>query len=391
MVGRWPVAVLLSAFVIAAVESAFIPGASAQATRPVNESFFVERVYPLLHAVQCERCHSDNGVASETRLEFPESDASRDQLTAFGLSLLDLVDRRNPEQSLLLRKPTKRAKHTGGQRIKPGSDEEAVVLTWINYLSGLSDNQVRQAREQIARSDQHGLEALAVRRLTHSEYNNTVADLLGDQIQPANSFPNEDFVKGFKNQSEAQGVSPIQAEAYSKAAERLARAAFRGGDQHGLIPRPPESPTDAVSIGEFIRKFGLKAFRRPLTDSEVRRYSALFLDEARRAHSFQAGATMVIEAILQSPNFLFRIERGSDSHDAQFAIASRLSYFIWSSMPDEPLLQLAEQGKLADPAVIEQEPMALANQVRQRAVGGGNAAWSALEVADGNHQAAAGL
>ena len=90
----------------------------------MDESFFAEKVYPVLHAVQCERCHSDNGVASETRLAFPEPDAGRDQITAFGLSLMDLVDRRNPEQSLLLRKPTKRVKHTGGQRIKPGSDEE---------------------------------------------------------------------------------------------------------------------------------------------------------------------------------------------------------------------------------------------------------------------------
>ena len=246
MVRRWPAPVLFSAFMIAAVPAAFQPGVSAQATRGVDESYFVERVYPVLHAVQCERCHSDNGVASETRLAFPEPDAGHDQITAFGLSLMDLVDRQNPEQSLLLRKPTKRVKHTGGQRIKPDSDEEAVLRSWINYLAGLSDEQVRQARERIARSERRGLEALAVRRLTHSQYNHTVRDLLGDQIQPASGFPKEDFVNGFKNQVEAQGVSPLQAEAYSKAAERLARAAFRGGDQHGLIPRQPESPTDAA-------------------------------------------------------------------------------------------------------------------------------------------------
>ena len=134
---------------------------------------------------------------------------------------------------------------------------------WINYLAGLSDEQVRRARERIARSDRRGLEALAVRRLTHSQYNHTVRDLLGEQSQPASGFPKEDFVNGFKNQLEAQGVSPLQAEAYGKAAERLARAAFRGGDQHGLIPRQPESPTDAASVDEFVRRFGLRAFRRP--------------------------------------------------------------------------------------------------------------------------------
>ena len=348
MVRHWPASVLISAVLIAAMLTGFKPGASAQAPRAVDESFFAERVFPALHAVQCERCHSDNGVASETRLEFPESDAGRDQITAFGLSLLDLVDRRDPEQSLLLRKPTKRAKHTGGQRIKPGSDEEAVLLSWINYLAGLSDEQVRQARERIARSDRHGLEALTVRRLTHSQYNHTVRDLLGEETQPASSFPKEDFVNGFKNQLEGQGVSPLQAEAYSKAAERLARAAFRGGDQHGLIPRQPESPTDAVSANEFVRTFGHKAFRRPLTDSEVREYSGLFLDEAGRTRNFHAGATMVVEAMLQSPHFLFRVERAASSPDAQFAIASRLSYFLWDTMPSDDLLRAAGTGRIGD-------------------------------------------
>ena len=251
---------------------------------------------------------------------------------------MDLVDRRKPEQSLLLRKPTKRVKHTGGQRIKPGSDEEAMLLSWINVLSSLSDQQVRQARERIARSLGRRLESLAVRRLTHSQYDHTVRDLLGDEVQPASSFPKEDFVNGFMNQLEAQGVSPLQAEAYSKAAERLARAAFRGGDQHGLIPRQPVSPDDAVSVDRFVRQFGLKAFRRPLADSEVRRYSGLFLEEAGRTKNFYGGASMVIEAMLQSPNFLFRIERGPDSPDAQFELASRLSYFLWDTMPSDELL-----------------------------------------------------
>ena len=338
---------------IAAVLTAFGPGDSTQAARAVDESFFAEKVYPVLHTVQCERCHSDNGVASETRLEFPEPDAGHDRITAFGLSLMDLVDRRNPEQSLLLRKPTRRMKHSGGQRIKPGSGDEAVLLRWINYLAGLSDEQVRQARERIARSDRRGLEALAVRRLTHSQYNHTVRDLLGEQSQPASGFPKEDFVNGFKNQLEAQVISPLQAEAYGNAAERLARAAFRGGDQHGLIPRQPESPTEAASVDEFVRGFGLRAFRRPMTDGEVRRYSGLFLEEAGRTKNFEAGASMVIEAMLQSPHFLFRVERGANGPDAPFEIASRLSYFLWDTMPSDELLRAAGEGKLATVEQIE--------------------------------------
>jgi hypothetical protein len=366
MVRRWPAPVLISALLLVSVFTVFDQGAFAQAPRPVDESFFFEKVYPMLHAVQCERCHGDNGVASETRLEFPESGAGRDQITVFGLSLMDLVDRGNPEQSLLLRKPTKRVKHTGGQRIKPDSDEEAVLRSWINYVAGLSDEQVRLARERIARADQRGVESLAVRRLTHTEYNNTVRDLLGDQIQPASSFPREDFVNGFKNQLEAQGVSPLQAEAYSKAAERLARAAFRGGDPHGLIPRPPQSPTDAESVDEFVRKFGLRAFRRPLTDSEVSRYSGLFVAEASRTKSFHSGASMVIEAMLQSPQFLFRIERGANSPDASFEVASRLSYCLWGTMPSDELLRAAGAGELATVKQIEATARRMLDDPRAR-------------------------
>src|SRR5262245_57049273 len=67
---------------------------------PVDGAFFTQKVYPVLHAAQCVRCHNDNGVASETALEFPRADASEAQIAAFGLSLLDYVDRAQPHQSL---------------------------------------------------------------------------------------------------------------------------------------------------------------------------------------------------------------------------------------------------------------------------------------------------
>ena len=71
-----------------------------------------------------------------------------------------------------------------------------------------------------------------LRRLTHSQYNNTVRDLLGDQTRPADAFPEEDFVNGFRNQIAAQDISPLLAEAYNTAAERLAKSAFLGGVGH---------------------------------------------------------------------------------------------------------------------------------------------------------------
>lgn len=344
---------MFPALFLLAATAGFASAARAQAARDVDESFFVQTVHPVLHAVQCEQCHNDNGVASETRLEFPGVDAGQARITAFGLGLMDLVDRRDPERSLLLRKPTNRAKHTGGQRIKPGSEEEKVLRSWVEYLAGLSDEQVRQAREKIAQADQRSPGALRVRRLTHSQYDHTVRDLLGDQTQPAGSFPKEDFINGFRNQMEGQGISPLQAEAYGKAAERLAVAAFRGGDSHGLVPCRPASPTDPACAEAFVRQFGRKAFRRPLTESEVRLYGDLFGQEAGRTKDFLSGAGMVVEAMLQSPHFLFRIERGAAGPFAAYETASRLSYFLWDTMPDDDLLRAAERGELATGPQVE--------------------------------------
>src|SRR5690242_2860631 len=150
-------------------------------------------------------------------------------------------------------------------------------------------------------------DATDMRRLTHSQYNHTVHDLLGDQTNPANQFPQEDFVDGFKNQVSAQSIPPLLAEAYSAAAEKLARDAFRAGDEHQLARCKPQPADDAACRARFIRTFGLQAFRRPLTPAEIARYSALFAVEARRTGRFLDGAQLVVEAMLQSPAFLFRI------------------------------------------------------------------------------------
>ncbi|WP_197446439.1 DUF1592 domain-containing protein [Tautonia plasticadhaerens] len=357
---------MVAASLIAAATTAIGQVAAARASDVRDESFFIERVYPVLQAVQCERCHSDNGVASGTLLEFPDPDADEARIEAFGLSMIDLVDPGDPLQSLLLTKPTRRIDHTGGRRIRPDSDEEALLLDWVTYLAGLTEDEVRQAREKIARAEPTGLETLTVRRLTHSQYNHTVRDLLGDLSQPANGFPKEDFINGFRNQVEGQGVSPLQAEAYGKAAERLALAAFRGGDHHGLIPRQPESPTDAEAAEEFVRRFGLRAFRRPLDGDEVGRYREMFLREAGRTQDFHRGASIVIETMLQSPYFLFRIEGGADGPNADYEVASRLSYLLWDTMPSDELFRAAAEGELSTPGRVEGVARRLLDDPRAR-------------------------
>jgi hypothetical protein len=317
-----------------------LAGMQLGATDP---AFFATNLYPILESAQCRGCHARDGVASATRLHFPEKDAGRDQIQNFGLSLAPLVDRANPSNSLLLTKPTNRLKHTGGERIPPGSPEEKVLLQWVQYLASTSDDSLAAARSRTSEAQPNQL----VRRLTHSQYNNTVRDLLGDYSRPAQRFPPEDYVDGFKNQLRHQGMPPLLVETYSTAAEKVALNAFRAGDVNALIPC---KTTDTACRDQFIRSFGLRAFRRPLREAEFQRYAAAFSDQARASGKFLEGARAVVEAMLQSPKFLFHVEAGPDGRSVDYAIASRLSYLLWDTMPDKALLDAAARGDLRSAA-----------------------------------------
>lgn len=364
-------------------------------TGSLEDGYFSKNLYPILQKSNCRACHTEEGVASATHLHFPPESASTDQIEAFGRGLGVLVNKAQPEESLLLKKPTFRVEHTGGKLIPPGSDEEKVLLTWIKYLASAASSAEAARKAAPGGEAQRRTVVAAVssppallRRLTHSQYNNTVRDLLGDQTHPADEFPPEDFVNGFKNQAAVQSIPPLLAESYSAAAENLAQHAYESGFFKGLTacrqatvaalgsnPRSPERRTsvvasvsnrhpgfdlprtsprdDAACDGKFIRSFGLKAFRRPLTKAEYGRYTALFEKEATRALDPARGAAIVVEAMLQSPNFLFHIERGRAGPWKQYETANRLSYFLWDTMPDGPLLHLAAAGRLRTKEQVE--------------------------------------
>src|SRR5580693_2299309 len=310
---------------------------------------FRTTLFPILEKANCRACHNSDGVASATRLHFPEADADADKIAAFGNSLVVLVDRQNPDASLLLRKPTARMTHTGGERIKQNSPDEAVLKAWIAKLAQLSGVELATALKYGELESEGGGAAqdVQLRRLTHSQYDHTVRDLLGDQTAPAGQFPPEDFVNGFLNQSRGQSLSPLLLEAYSNAAEKLARSAFRGGDTHGLLSCKP-SPECGK---QFVREFGRKAFRRPLEPAEQQRYELLLAKE----RDFLKGAQLVVEAMLQSPNFLFWINTTSDPKLKAWATANRLSYSMWDTMPDAELFAAAERGELATRAGVEKQ------------------------------------
>lgn len=201
-----------------------------------------------------------------------------------------------------------------------------------------------------------------IRRLTRFEYDATVRDLLGDDSAPARAFPSEEESHGFTNDANVLSITPALAEAYMVASERLAARAV-AKLPFGLPCDPAhETTTDAARVCAkgFIQSFGLKAFRRPL--EEVERAELLELFDAARAESgtFGDGLRVVISAILQSPSFLYRVELGSGPAVDGVAVplgpyemASRLSYLLWGSMPDDTLFAEAAAGRLSTKAEVE--------------------------------------
>jgi len=128
-----------------------------------------------------------------------------------------------------------------------------------------------------------------------------------------------------------------------------------------IFARPDGERTRRRATEEVLRKLATRAFRRPATDDEVSRLVTLARSVRSEGGTYEQGIQLAVQAVLCSPHFLFRSEL---DHEGQadkprdlndFELATRLSYFLWSSMPDDELFQLAEAGKLKSPEVIEQQ------------------------------------
>jgi hypothetical protein len=100
-----------------------------------------------------------------------------------------LVNRDDPSSSLLLNKPTNRIRHVGGLKIEPNSADEQAMRTWVQHLATVPDSAVSAARARLADVKPAAAQQVGLRRLTHSQYNNTVRDLVGDYSRPADRFP----------------------------------------------------------------------------------------------------------------------------------------------------------------------------------------------------------
>ncbi|MDQ3034674.1 MAG: DUF1592 domain-containing protein [Myxococcota bacterium] len=201
-----------------------------------------------------------------------------------------------------------------------------------------------------------------MRRLTGDQYRNTVADLLGEGVGPTGALEADSILNGFVALGASRAtISPIGAELYERAALEVADQAMSDPTRRAeLVPCTPASTADAACAREFVIEFGRRAWRRPLETVEVDTYSMIAVRSAEVLADFYEGIELAIAALLQSPNFLFRVELGEAAPEGRrrftsLEMASRLSYALWSSTPDETLLAAAERGELATEDGVRRE------------------------------------
>jgi hypothetical protein len=189
-------------------------------------------------------------------------------------------------------------------------------------------------------------------RLTHEQWEASVKDLLKLAALPglATSFAPDPPNGTFSNNERALFVSADHRTDYQRGAETL--AAQVAGDAQG-VSQVTGGTNDKA---EFVRTFGRRVFRRPLTPAEETKYQAVFDSGAMyyaSGNAFTDGVRMVIEAMLQSPHFLYRMELGADGAALNgYEIASKLSFFLRDTTPDDALLDAAAAGELATSAGV---------------------------------------
>ena len=287
----------------------------------------------------------------------------------------------------------------GGQTRAPASGEQASAeqAAWLAVWRNLrcetmppADEpqptaQQRELLVQFVERDVLGIDParpdpgrVVLRRLNRVEYANTVRDLTGLEINLLDTLPADDTGYGFDTIGDVLSMSPLLVEKFlataTVVAEKLVEAAVPviGHDRSGQPlplaypkairrvfaagPRPDNKTERAAHLTTTVRQLAERAFRRPVDQATVDRLVNLAqqTDDAPGG-TFEKGVAAVLTAVLSSPRFLFRVEAEAapDAHASptavpldEFSLASRLSYFLWSSLPDDKLLNLARAGQL---------------------------------------------
>jgi hypothetical protein len=199
-----------------------------------------------------------------------------------------------------------------------------------------------------------------LRRLTETEYRNSIADIFGAGIDVQGRFEPERRVGGLLASSTAiLSITPAGFEGYSKMADSIAAQVVNEKNRGKLVSCTPKAVTtaDDKCAGAVISHYGLMLFRRPLTDSELKSRTTLAASLTKASGNFYTGLRYALASLISSPEFLFRVETASarDNSLDDYSRAVRLSYLFWDTTPDAELLGAAQSGALSTPAGVSKQ------------------------------------
>jgi hypothetical protein len=226
------------------------------------------------------------------------------------------------------------------------------------------------------------------RRLNRAEYANTIRDLFGVEIAVEDLLPADGGGgEGFDTAGNALFTSSIHIEKYLAAADlvlktvlptrtgkvtpeiKAARARILGSHRTPFLKKGAAR----AAATDVVTRISRLAYRRPADPSEIERSMKMFDRAFDRGDGYTPALRLALKSVLISPNFLFMVEPEPEEKGVQplaaFPLATRLSYFLWSSMPDEQLLSLAESGRLLDPNILREQVRRMLADPKAEALG----------------------
>src|SRR5579862_2124594 len=256
---------------------------------------------------------------------------------------------------------------------QPTDEERQVLLDWVAGMKYLSPKDPGE---------------FVIRRLSRTEYGNTLHDLFGVDPQLAGELPEEVFGAGYTN-----SVSPLLMEkCLSVANEVLGRILAPSGapptavEERLFGPTPSDEKDRQARAREIARSLARSAYRRPPSEAEIEVLLKVFTLARASGRSYPEALRLMLKAILVSPQFLFITPDGDldPGHDivplGDHQLASRLSYLLWATTPDRELSALADAGTLHQPEVLAGQARRLLADPRSRALFDGfGAQWLGLD------------
>jgi hypothetical protein len=352
------------------------PAPAQEKGKPKEDSAkeFEEKILPLV-AKFCVKCHGPEKKKGD--LDFTEFKA-QDQALARVEVWQKAVERVNAFEMPPEKNP------------QPSFEEKGLLNRWYGKLSKgkLDCNQLATDRTQ------RFYKGYAMsRRLNRSEYMNSMRDLFGVDLKAGRTLPADGSAgEGFDNNGDALFTSPILIEKYMEAADLVLTTLLPDGKgkpapelqaarSRLLIAPAKEGRPGAARI---VRALADRAFRRPAEDKEVERYLSLFDRAQQRGDSFEASLRLALKGVLISPQFLFLVEPEPPAQGVYrlgpYQLAQRLSYFLWSSLPDADLLKAAGDGSLLEPEALRVQVHRMLHDPRSKALGESFACqWLELE------------